>query len=203
MSITNGDILKVVATLIWPDAGIAQNVFAAIIDDVGGPFDDADIVDDALAWVANMYANMVGLMSDEIDGSSVAVYVYDTINDDFDEVGTIGWTFAPTQTDAYLPRGVAGLLGFWTTDPDVIGKKYLPGLTESVNSDGLLTAPAVTAMLAFGLDWVLPFAGAVSTADWVPGIWSPTQKDLLWGSGSYSASNVPAYQRRRKRGVGA
>ena len=123
MSVEVGDILKIVATLLWTDGNIVQNVFAALVDGGTGPFDDQDIVDDCLDWIENMYnGNHTGL-SDELDGSQVQVYKYDSVDEDFDEVGTNAWTYNPDGTADQLPRGVAMLLTAGTVNPDVQGKK--------------------------------------------------------------------------------
>ena len=163
MAIPVGTILKVVASLVYPaDAGINQNVFNAIIAGSGGPFDDDDIVADALAWVANMYANLVGAITNDATGSQIQVYKWDTVGLDWDEVGSLPWTFNPTETAEYLPRGVAALVLARTVNPDVLGKKYIPGFTEDQSSNGLWIATAITGMLAAAADWVLGFVGATS-----------------------------------------
>lgn len=202
MSISVGDILRVVATVAWTDGNLQQNVFNAVITGSGGPFTDGDIADDAEAWVANMFANLVSNMSDECDGSSVAVYKYDAIDDDWDEVATVGWTFNPTGTIEQLPRGVAALILGRTTDPDVYGKKYLGGLIEANLTDGLCSSAFLITMLAVAADWITPFVGGTSGASWTPGVWSVVKGSLLPFVTSYTANAIPAYQRRRKRGVG-
>lgn len=202
MTVAVNDILKVVASLIWSDGEINQNVFACQVTGGGGPFDDLDVVDDMLDWVENMYANMVTRGSDELDGSQIQVYKYDAVGDDFDEVGTNAWVFDPTSEAEQNPRGVAALITCQTTDPDVQGKKYLPGLTVDSLVDGLWSGVWLVQMLAFAADWVLPFVGAASSADFDPGIWSPTEKDIFLAVDSVSANGIPAYQRRRKNNVG-
>jgi len=202
MTISVGDILRVVAVLQWTDGEIAQNIFNAVITGAGGPFDDGDIVDDALDWMATIFANGVATMSDEIDGSQVQVYVYDPIDDDFDEVGTIGWTFNPSNAADQLPRGVAALGTCRTTNPDVQGKKFWAGLCEGGTTDGVFSGGQLTTILAMTEDWVTPFTGSTSGASWVPGIWSPKLTTLFHWDASYSVSAIPAYQRRRKQGVG-
>lgn len=202
MTVSVGDFLKVVATLVWLDGNIAQNVFAVAITGTGGPYDNEDILDDALDWVEDMYAELVAHLSDEIDGSQIQVYKYDPVDDDFDEVGTTAWVFNPTGVDDQMPRGVAGLLTTQTVDPDVQGKKYVPGLTEAHLNDGLLSATMVTKLAAFGVVWLAPFVGATSGADFDPGVWSPTNRTIYDASGSFTIPTIPAYQRRRKRGVG-
>ncbi|MCK5319753.1 MAG: hypothetical protein KAJ55_17710 [Anaerolineales bacterium] len=203
MTIPVGTILKVVASLLYPaDAGINQNVFNALIDGAGGPFADSDIVDDAVAWGQNMYLNLDGLASELIQGSQVQVYKWDTVGLDWDEVGAavMGWT--PTNTSDYLPRGVAALVMARTTNPDVLGKKYIPGLCETGSANGLWNSPVVTALLALAADWVTGFTGGTSGASWNPGVWSPTHETLYDMSEVIIANVIPAYQRRRKRGVG-
>lgn len=202
MSITVGDVLRVVATMVWTDGQINQNVFNAVIGGSGGPYDESDIVDDALAWIANIFANAVTSISDEADGSQVQVYVYDAGDDDWDEVGNIGWTFDPSNAADQMPRGVAGLVTTGTSDPDVQGKKYWGMFTENAAVDGLWVAGQLVTFLAMGADWVLPFVGGTSTADWIPGIWSPTHTNFYPSNENLIASAIPAYQRRRKQGYG-
>lgn len=202
MSVGVGDILKVVAILSWLDSDVVQNVFNAVIGGSGGPFDEDDIVDDALDWVETMYANIVANGSDEIDGSEIRVYIYDPIDDDWDEIGSEAWVFNPSDTAEQLPRGVAALINAKTTNPDVNGKKYLGGLTEGSSVDGQWGAGPIAAFANFAADWLAPFVGAVSTADWIPGIWSPTRTNFFPSSLTAIIPTVAAYQRRRKRGVG-
>lgn len=203
MTLAVGDILKVVATLVYPaDGGINQNVFAVEIVGAGGPFDDQDVLDDMEDWLDNMYANLTTFLTDNIQGASVTVYVFDTVGLDFDEVGLNAWGFAPTQALEYLPRAVSALVLGRTTDPDKLGKKYIPGISEAHNSDGLFIATLVVAMLAYAADWVTPFVGAASGASFQPGVWSPTDLAIYHLIDTIVANLIPAYQRRRKRNVG-
>ena len=202
MSIQVGDILKIVATIAWLDGNLAQNVFAAVITGSGGPYDEGDILADALTWVGTMYANLTTSMSDECDGSQVQVYIYDSVDDDWDEVGTDAWTFNPSDSAHQLPRGVAALINCGTTDPDVQGKKYLPGLGEASADDGLWGSSVLGVIGDFADDWLTAFVGGTSGADWQPGVWSPTNTNFFAADGTAVIPAIPAYQRRRKRGVG-
>lgn len=202
MSITVGDILKVVAIMTWLDGDIMQNVFAAAIGGTGGPYDDEDIVADAQSWLAAMYGNLSAVQSSSVDGSEVRVYVYDSVDDDFDEVGSASWTYNPTETGEFLPKGVAALINCKTLDPDVSGKKYIGGLCEVAQDDDVLQAGTMGLLADFADDWTDLFTGSVSGASWVPGIWSPTRTNFYAMSGTYVIPTIPAYQRRRKRGVG-
>lgn len=202
MSLVSGDIIRVVASFLWTDGNVAQNVYNAILSGAGSPWDDEDVVDDAEAWMANCYANVVTSMSDEIDGNEVIVYKYDVAGGDWDEVGSNAWVFNPNNVADQMPRGVAGLVRLWTVDPDVQGKKYIPGLTEDAANNGLFSAGLLTNLLALAADWYLPFAGATSGATWTPGIWSVVGTVFKAAVDHIAASAIPAYQRRRKRNVG-
>lgn len=202
MSITDGDILRIVASMLWSDGNINQNVFNAVVTGGGSPWDEQDIVDDAEAWLGNMYANLVTLMSDEIEGNEVIVYKYDAIDDDWDEVGSQSWTFSPSQAADELPRGVAALVRLWTSDPDVQGKKYIPALTEGTIVEGLIASSGITLLLAFAADWFAPFVGGTSGATWTPGIWSVAGTVFKAAIDHVATSTIAAYQRRRKRNVG-
>lgn len=202
MSVLPGDILRVVCSLLWTDGNVNQNVFNALLSGAGSPWSDADIADDAEAWLDDMYLNITTACSDELDGNEVIVYKYDPVGDDWDEVSSQAFTWNPSAAADQLPRGTAPLVRLWTEDPDVQGKKYIPGITEDSLDDGLYSAALLVNLLAFAADWYTPFAGATSGATWNPGVWSVAQTDFKTGVDHIAASAIPAYQRRRKRNVG-
>lgn len=202
MSVPDGTILRIVASLLWDDGNINQNVFNAVISGAGAPWTESDVVDDAEDWLDNMYANMFPRMVPEISANEVIVYRYDSVDDDWDEVGSQSWTGVGTEATTELPRGVAGLTRLWTSDADVQGKKYLGGLAEGGLTDGLWNAPTITSLLAFAADWYLPFVGVATGGTFTPGIWSVVAKVFQAAIDHVATSTIPAYQRRRKRNVG-
>lgn len=202
MTVPTGTILRVVAQMLWTDGEIMQNVFNAVLSGGGGPWTDEDIVDDAEAWLDNMYANITTYVVDTLDGNQVFVYKYDAVDDDWDEVGSDAFTWDPASAGDELPRGVAGLVNLQTEDPDVQGKKYIGGFSETSIIGGLLQASVVTAILAFGADWALPFVGGTSGATWTPGVWSIVGTELVPAIDTITGHTIMAYQRRRKRNVG-
>lgn len=202
MSVPTDTILRIVASMLWSDGNINQNVFNAVITGGGGPFDDQDVADDAEDWLDNMYANMTDRVSDELTGNEVIIYKWDTVGQDWDEVSSQAWTWAPTQVLDQLPRGTAALVRLWTVDPDVQGKKYFPGLCEGDLTDGLYGGLTLIDLLAFAADWYIPFVGAASGATFTPGIWSVVGSVFKAGVDHIATSAIPAYQRRRKRNVG-
>lgn len=203
MSITDGTVLRVVVSMVYTDGSLVQNIFNAVVTGAGAPWDEADIVDDCEDWADDMYLNLGARVTDTLDGVQVQVYEYDSIDDDWDEVGTNAWLYNPTGASAAMPRGNAGLINGKTTDPDVSGKKYIGGLTVNDIAAGLLTATMVTAITNFAIDWYTPFVGAAGGGTYTPGVWSVAGTVFKALSGTMIVSNVVAYQRRRKRGVGA
>lgn len=202
MSVTSGTVLKVVVTLLWTDGNIMQNIFNAVVTGGGSPWDSADIVEDAISWAEDLYFNLTGGISDEVDGSQVQVYEYDSVDDDWDEVGSGPFTWNPTSGSDQLPRGVAALINLKTTDPDVSGKKYIGGITDGGQTDGLWNAGLLALLASYAVDWYAGFVGTDSGADWDPGIWSVVDTVFKLALPQVIIPTIPAYQRRRKRGVG-
>jgi len=202
MTVVDTDVLRVVASMLWTDGEVAQNVFNCKVSGGAGPYTDSDVTDDMEDWLDNMYANLTTSVSVTLDGNEVIVYKYDVVGADWDEVQSQAWSWNPSSASEELPRGVAGLARLWSEDPDVQGKKYLPGLGESALTNGLFAGAVVTALLAFGADWYFPFVGATSGATFTPGIWSVAQTLFIAGVDHVAASAIPAYQRRRKNNVG-
>ena len=202
MSISVGTILKVVTVLNWVDGNIAQNVFGAVVSGTGGPYDEADVVADMLDWVDAMYAELTARISEDITGSEIRVYEYDSVDDDYDEIGSTAWVWEPSSLADYLPSGIALLVNCKTTDPDVNGKKYMAGATDTDCVGGALISAITQDLALFATEWVTQFTGALSGALFTPGVWSPTRTNFFAMSGDVLIPTIPAYQRRRKAGVG-
>lgn len=202
MSISTGTILRIVAVLAFSDGDIAQNVFNLVITGAGAPWDEDDVVTDMSSWVQTMFGNLNAKITSSLAGSEVRVYEYDSVDDDFDEVGSTDWSWAGTNASGQLPRGVAALINAKSSDPDVNGKKYLAGMCEDSVTQGLIESDDITAFANFADDWVTPFTGGVTGATCSPGIWSPTRTNFYLMSGTVILPTICAYQRRRKRGVG-
>lgn len=202
MSITVGDILKIVAVLQWVDGDIMQNVFNLEVIGSGGPYDEEDVVDDMVEWMDDLYGASPARVSEDVDGAEVRVYVWDPGDQDWDEVGIDSFGFLGTDTADVLPRGVALLVNAKSTDPDVNGKKYFGGATEATQTDGLWTAAMIASYVSIATIWVQDFVGTTTGADFDPGIWSVKNLSFHGMTGTIIIPSIPAYQRRRKQGVG-
>lgn len=202
MSITTGTVLKAVVSMLWTDGEIAQNVYNFVITGGSGPWDEEDVVSDIIDYLDDLYATITLYVSDNLDGNSVYVYEYDSVDDDWDEIGSDSFSWDPTQVSENLPRPCAGLVRVWTTDPDVQGKKYIPGFTEASVVDGVLAGAVLPAMVDFGDTWWAPVVGALTTGTITPGVWSVAGTVFKAAIEHYAVNAIVAYQRRRKRNIG-
>lgn len=202
MTISTGDILRLVLTYLWDDGNVVQNVYNAVVTGGGGPWDDDDIMGDFANWHGDMNDELTSFLASELSGSQKIGYVYDAIDDDWDEIATQNMVKEFTGATDELPRGAAALLNARTTDPDTNGKKYIGGTIEGMLENGLWSAAMLAALVGYGGEWVTAFVGPASGADYTPGIWSPTNTVFTAMSGTVIIPTMPAYQRRRKRGVG-
>ena len=202
MSVLEGDILRIVAELAFADASLMQNVFNAVLTTEGGSTDDTDTVDDMVEWMEGMYANMSGNLHQDITTSEVVVYVYDPVDDDWDEVGRSPWTLTTNSGTHLLPRAAAALIAAESLDPDVTGRKYLGGLTEGGYENSAWVAAVLTNLGLFAADWVAQFVGTTTGGTFTPAVWSVPLGAVQAFNGVTFINSVAAYQRRRKPGVG-
>jgi hypothetical protein len=89
-----------------------------------------------------------------------------------------------------------------TTDPDVQGRKYWPGLGEAGADDGYLSAGSA---VAFGLaagEMITPFVGSETGSGFIPGVFSTVNVEFYPSNGEAGTNLLLGYQRRRKPGVG-
>lgn len=203
MAVPDGAILRAVSSMLLPQSVIAQNVFNAVFADTGISNSDADVITDLIFWINSLcFGSVVADIDSAANPTEIAVYIYDPLDDDWDEVGSDAWTVVFTGAGDMFPHGVAPIVRAKTMDPDVQGRKFLPGFVETTAADGALTAPALADLANFGTGWITPFVGAATGGDFVPVVWSVAQKVAKIMNGVYILNGQMGYQRRRKPGVG-
>lgn len=202
MAVAEGTILRVVLQILFPDSSLMQNIFYCILTTAGGSDDDEDVVSDMNDWLEEILGNFNAQLFDTLGGGETVVYEYDTVGEDWDEVGGEVINLGAASAEDMLPHGVAFNIQGNCLDPDVRGRKYFGGFCENNQTDGTWNTSITVPMLAAGADWITAFVGAATGATFTPGVWSPTQVAFKPFSNVIIISNVPAYQRRRKPGVG-
>ena len=132
MAVIDTDILRVVASLLWTDGNINQNVYNCLVSGGVGPYDDQDVADDMEDWLDNLYLNFTAVCSDEIDGNEVLVYKYDAVGKLKAFENAEGDTFKYEYDDAGRLFLEIDPLGNQTADDyDVIGN-----ITKVKNANG-------------------------------------------------------------------
>lgn len=122
-------------------------------------------------------------------------------------------SFGPTALDivgiggaSMAAPGLAALVKLTTNSPRHQGRKFFPGIaTYFLDSQGNLGNDWTVGMVTLGNALITP-ATVGSLPDWslVPGIWTPQQLGglVFRNFTGFALPNIPAYQRRRKYGVG-
>jgi hypothetical protein len=99
------------------------------------------------------------------------------------------------------PAAVSGYLMGYTAVPKARGSKYVPGIAETQINEGEFTAPALV-KLATLLAIYLADVSLGSGASLEMGVLSKALGAFVSFTGSGLVESLPAYQRRRKQGVG-
>lgn len=202
MGFTHNDVMKVDLRWVVEGIGLAANVFQALCtQDSPHVLSDADAIEDARIWIEAILGPMephIVVSCDVLDCN-----VYKKVGPLWNLVGPANVIFAPESIGDPLPSGVAGLIVAYTYLSKVMGKKYIPGLSETGQTAGLWVAGVIAAMLQSAVAWAEYFESVEgATTYWHPGVWSLKSAGFQIFSPTAAVRDVPAYQRRRKAGVG-
>ena len=202
MAFTHGDIAKV--DLHWQvgTIGFAANVFQCkLLQDSPHSLSDVDAATDMAAWMTGIVGPMEPHVVVDVDITSASFYKKS--GDDWNLITDLPIVFVPESIGDPLPSGVAALITAYTYQSKTQGKKYFPGMSELAQTAGLWVAGVLAALANSGLAWISGFDSiADPTSHWYPGVWSLKSLDFQSFSPVTIVRDVPAYQRRRKQGVG-
>jgi len=203
MSFTNGDIAKVCLRWQVGIIGLAVNVFqASLTQATPHTLTTLDAVTELGDWISRILLPMAPHIVVSCD--IMDLLVYKKVGALWNLEGPAPYVFTPGSIGDPLPSGVAALIEAYTDTSRVQGKKYFVGLSETGQTAGLWVVGVLSAMLQSAVEWSTSFAGIVDpTGRWYPGVWSLKKGDFRVFVAHVSTKDVPAYQRRRKAGVGA
>ena len=197
MTVNAGDVLEVAARCEANGVEDVINVFQWI-NTTGSSLTDAQAVADIRAHLDTIYGALVI--------GQVDTFIYRDINFRNVTQGIIMGTFPwPTLTAGLsatnqIPPGVALVINFATSVPRVILRKYLGGWPVSViDNDGTFNAAIMVSAAAWALALTAGIVGPNGT--WSYGYLSPKTSNFEIPV-SYSVTDIPGYQRRRKQGRG-
>lgn len=195
------DIIRLAIEYALPAASQALNVFYLRIL---GSASDADVLDDLDDWVQNDWgSNWQNLACDLASIIGFAADVVDFEGHVLANIGSRTLSLPGTVVTDPTSAGDAAYMKADTATPKTRGSKYIPGLAEDNVDVGVLDATALGEIAVLFANYFLPFVGAISSTSYEPGV--PSRTLLSWhpftGGGTFT--DIIAYQRRRKLGVGS
>ena len=199
--ISAGEIIRVVVSWLVDNQDVVQMVFHYIMES-GSDQDANDVLDDIIAAQTTAWnAHLDDEVADNVQGTIAELYKWDSGQNRFDGLDSVPHSMDGISGNVMLPQGVAGLVKFYTGVGRYRGRKYVPGLTTlRVGSDGTFTSGLATDLAFWGLEVDDPVvSGGVS---FTPGVFNTAAERFTRFSGTVESSPIPAYQRRRREGVG-
>lgn len=188
------DIIQVVVE----GALLAQRIMSVYQFVSADAVTDSQVIGDLTDRVqSDMYGTLTATLADNYVISNME-FKNLTTNTLMDVVTWTGDAFM--AVGELLPLGIAGLVTANTGTPKVRGRKFIPAITENSCTDSLWTGATVTALTNFAAMYIGAFIGVESAAPWAPGVRSSS--GIFRPFTEALVSNIPAYQRRRKQGVG-
>lgn len=144
-----GDVVQIIQTWDAPVASVAQNVWHLIMASGAG----AD-TDDVLAAVLTQQQIAFATIDDRINNGFEAVLlearVWDFVVNRFDGVGSLAMTLmVGTSIQDFLTHQMAILGRITTAAARRQGRTFLPGLSDTQITTGVIIAAAETAMAAY------------------------------------------------------
>ena len=198
---TQEEIIRAVVSYSHPAGSICQNVFTWELQDE----DTADgVILTALDdWVEVDWGDLWAQVAD----SNALIYLteVDVLNLDGTVKRNIGETLtvqAGQIVGEVLPAAVSGFFQGGTERPKSFLRKYVPAISETGSVEGILSAAylGVLVQLLAEATTDVP-VGVIGLL--VPGVLSRVTSTFQEATGGGYATDVPAYQRRRKPGVGS
>ena len=198
MTVQTDTVVRASAVLFSNTTGQSVNVFhVKVIDDLSQT--EAVLLAEIAEYIDEIYSKINTRVTDNLGYQSIEMFdvsANEPLPPEEWPVQTVGGSAAST-----LPEGVAALSIAPTRKSKTIGKKYWPVFTEDQLANGVWEASTVTNVQLAADVWIADFQKA-SGALYTPGLWNRVTS-LFTPFVSSRTSQVPAYQRRRKRGVGS
>lgn len=200
MSLSSGDIIKIVVAFSMPDEVVMQLVTHYLIG-TGADVDEGDTLDAIETVLGVAWDHIDALVLNAVTGETIKLSLWDTVAKRFDEVATKSTAvFDGSGSGEMLPHGAAAVLRFFTNQGRRQGRKFVSGLLETQQLNGSWIATAVTALALFAADWINGVT--VDSTNVNQGVFDQALESFKGFQQSSAVNTVVGYQRRRKAGVG-
>lgn len=195
MTVFANDVIRITHNMNLIGSGVISNVYH-FKNMSGLTLSSNEVLADVEDW-------LTGLVSELDDFMVAPLYfvdykVYNVTKDTPVGSGASPGVNGTVSTDE-LPSGVAALITLDTGVKKTIGKKFYGGCAEAQTLDGNWTA-AMMLILESLMDYLYD-TQTLNTHEWLPGSWNNILNTFAPFISAIVRS-IPAYQRRRKAGVG-
>jgi len=199
MTVSEGDLLRATLRYTYPAAGIALNIFEWTYGGIDR--EDVDFLADFGEWANDWSGRWNDLAAVDSELDAMDVVAIDNTGQVIRDLGTFLLNVSGTEIGTVSPAAVSGYLLANTAIPQVRGSKYVPAMAESAIDGGEFDAAAIVDLVLLLATYVTPFVldggGTV-----FPGVLSSKTAAFELFTGLGGVETLPAYQRRRKEGVG-
>ena len=195
-----GEIARGTVSYEVPGASLNQNVFYWDLSLLGQT--DSAVFIEIANWITFSWANNWADSADSnVVLNNLAVDIVNTDGTVDRNLGSQTFNIPGDDMGHVLPAANSGFLQANTGIPKSRGRKFIPGGQDTDVTEGLWN----TLYLAYLVALLGPYltiidVGGLSNLN--PGVLATVLQTFLQFSGSAETTNVPAYQRRRKPGVG-
>lgn len=204
MAVEIGDVIRAVVQISMPDVVEANNVWDWERVDAEATSPTNNAVNAAIAakiveiygeWAPSMADVCIAVASTHYKmGFELGQWVVQEL------MGTHATGVAGTNVNEMMPHGVCGLITMPTGISKTRGRRFFPGISENEVADGTLIAAALDNLLDAGEAYLEDIT--------VSSIYTlrPKLLDKIGATRTFlsvGANGIPAYQRRRKPGVGS
>jgi len=202
MTLEAGDILSIVLEYAYPGASQALNIFNSVFSGTDG--EDEDVLDALETWATDEWGvEWADLADDQSTLSTMVVQVVDSTGLVIRDLGSRlldidGQAVAGSVTAA----ATSGYIQADTILPRVMGRKYVPGIDENQIDQGIFTVGGATNLVQLLAAYIAD-VDIISGGKLSAGVISKSKPGFQTFQGSGNVETVPAYQRRRKQGVGS
>lgn len=205
MTVNVGDVVRIVAEWDIPNGAVAQLVYHYLAAS-GTTATDVQVGTAAEGRLDAAWDQIAGIISQEVDGSTVETYLWDFVLNRWDGIDTRPLIGADgTSVGDMMAHGCAALIKIFTAAARRQGRKYVPGIEEGSVFNGVISGGAIGNLASFAAEMDDDLiAGGVTlefgTFNSDPA--SPLFETFSSAIGTIQAENIIAYQRRRRPGTG-
>jgi len=196
----DGELFRATFHYQQPGSSAVQNVFHWRYD--GTPTSNQAVADAIATWALDDWgARWQELAATDVELDSVEVFRVDFDGSPISALGTQFINSFGLRTSDMLTAAVSAFMQADTAVPGRRGRKYVPGLAEGNVNNGVLDAAQLVDLALLLAEYVNLIPVGVSGV-LTPGVVSRLLELFTEFLDAGSITDVPAYQRRRKPGVG-